>query len=76
MIKTLTANNKLPINPPILIEIIGNYTSWGEWLEKTESSLKAKGYRRYEQNIKNESFAYWKLFENYYKIRNYEYIRN
>lgn len=49
-------------NPPLLIASVSGCTSWDEWLEKTELSLKEIGYRKYEQSLKNEDFAYWKSF--------------
>lgn len=60
-----STNDKLPLNPPLLIASVSGCTSWDEWLEKTELSLKEIGYRKYKQNLKNEDFAYWKTFEGY-----------
>jgi hypothetical protein len=54
---------QLPINPPLLIAKVSGCTSWDEWLEKTEASLKELGYWKYNQNFKNEDFAYWKSFD-------------
>ena len=51
-----------PLNPPLLIASVSGCTSWDEWLEKTELSLKEMGYRKYKQSLKNEDFAYWKSF--------------
>lgn len=56
---------QLPLNPPLLIASVSDCTSWDEWLEKTELSLKELGYRKYKQNLKNEDFAYWKKFKGY-----------
>lgn len=36
--------------------------TWNEWLESTEKFLKERNYTRYNQNYKNEDFAYWKSF--------------
>jgi hypothetical protein len=58
-------NVQLPLNPPLLIASVSGCTSWDEWLEKTELSLKELGYRKYKQSLKNEDFAYWKTFEGY-----------
>ena len=44
---------------------IGCCTSWDEWLEKTEASLKELGYIKYKQNYKHEDFAYWKKLNGY-----------
>lgn len=37
-------------------------SNWDEWLEKVESVLKEKGYHKYNQKWKGETFAYWKSF--------------
>lgn len=56
---------QLPLNPPLLIASVSGCTSWDEWLEQIELSLKEIGYRKYKQNLKNEDFAYWKTFDGY-----------
>jgi hypothetical protein len=60
-----STTQQLPLNPPLLIVSVSGCTSWDEWLEKTETSLKEIGYRKYKQNLKHEDFAYWKKFEGY-----------
>ena len=66
------------LNPPLLISSVSGFTSWDEWLEKTELSLKELGYRKYTQSLKNEDFAYWKKFKGYqvgiffYDFRKYQ----
>lgn len=73
-----STNVQLPLQPPLLIASVSGCTSWDEWLEKTELSLKEVGYRKYKQNLKNEDFAYWKNFEGYqvgllfYDFRKYQ----
>lgn len=73
-----STNDKLPLNPPLLIASVSGCTSWDEWLEKTELLLKELGYKKYKQNLKNEDFAYWKKFEGYqvglffYDFREYQ----
>lgn len=70
--------HQLPINYPLLVDSVSECTSWDEWLEKNEASLKELGYRKYRQDIKNEDFAYWKAFEGYqvgiffYDFRKYQ----
>ena len=70
--------HQLPINYPLLVDSVSEYTSWDEWLEKTEASLTELGYRKYKQDVKNEDFAYWKAFEGYqvgiffYDFRKYQ----
>jgi hypothetical protein len=56
---------QIPLSPPLLVASVSGCTSWDEWLEKTELSLKDIGYRKYTQSIKNEDFAYWKTFKGY-----------
>ena len=58
-----TKNIDLPINPHLLVGVIGK-NSWDEWLSETKSKLKELGYRRYVQNHKKEDFCYWKEFKN------------
>lgn len=62
---TESINDQLLHSPPLLIASVSGCTSWDEWLEKTELSLKELGYRKYKQSLKNEDFAYWKTFEGY-----------
>lgn len=50
------------VEKPLLFENIGECKSWDEWLDKTEIALRDNGYRKYNQNIKNEDFTYWKTF--------------
>ena len=70
--------HQLPINYPLLVDSVSECTSWDEWLEKTEASLKELGYRKYKQDVKHEDFAYWKAFEGYqvgiffYDFRKYQ----
>jgi len=70
--------HQLPINYPLLVDSVSECTSWDEWLEKNEASLKELGYRKYRQDVKNEDFAYWKAFEGYqvgiffYDFRKYQ----
>ena len=70
--------HQLPINYPLLIDSVSECTSWDEWLEKNEASLKELGYRKYKQDVKKEDFAYWKAFEGYqvgiffYDFRKYQ----
>jgi hypothetical protein len=35
---------------------------WDSWLERTEAALTAKGYRKFDQKLKSEDFAYWRNF--------------
>ena len=70
--------HQLPINYPLLVDSVSECTSWDEWLEKNEASLKELGYRKYKQDVKKEDFAYWKAFEGYqvgiffYDFRKYQ----
>ena len=57
-----STTQQLPLNPPLLIASVSGCTSWNEWLEKTELSLKEIRYKKYKQSLKNEDFAYWKSF--------------
>lgn len=47
------------INPPQVVKV-RDYQTWDEWLSKVELALKELGYTKYQQNLKNEDFAYWK----------------
>ena len=74
----MTIESTTQLNPPLLISSVSGFTSWDEWLEKTELSLKELGYRKYTQSLKNEDFAYWKKFKGYqvgiffYDFRKYQ----
>lgn len=57
-------DSKYVTKPPLLIADVSGSTSWDEWLSKTETKLKEKGYRKYVQNHKHEDFCYWKIFKN------------
>jgi hypothetical protein len=35
---------------------------WDAWLMEVEANLSKSGYRRYNQNLRSEDFAYWKTF--------------
>jgi hypothetical protein len=48
--------------PPLLFSDGDNFTSWSNWLENTEKSLRDLAYRKYNQKLKNEDFTYWKTF--------------
>jgi hypothetical protein len=44
------------------IEMKSNF-DWDKWLEEKETFYKESGYRKYNQNLKGEDFAYWKVFK-------------
>jgi len=49
--------------PPVIVD---NKTvdTWDDWLQQTEIQLQKLGYRKYYQKLKQEDFAYWKIFYN------------
>lgn len=53
---------KIPIIFPSVINNVDKYESWEEWLEKTESALNKREYVKHKQNLKSETFSYWKTF--------------
>lgn len=55
-------SKKLIHKPPLLFSNGDNFISWSNWLEHTEKSLRDLAYRKYNQKLKNEDFAYWKTF--------------
>lgn len=52
----------LPSSPNNAKPVVIGSTDWDEWLSLVEGRLKKLGYRRYNQNLKSEDFAYWKSF--------------
>lgn len=56
-----------------------NNTDWDLWLSNIETKLKELGYRKYNQKIKSEDFAYWKTMQGYmvgvffYDFRKYKH---
>ncbi len=56
----MTTNNNM--KPQLFKTKIDDSASWDEWLEKTEELLKSNGYKKYNQILKSEDFAYWKIF--------------
>ena len=47
---------------------INKVVDWDAWLEDLDIFLKDKGYLKYHQNYKRETFAYWKKFDSNYQI--------
>jgi hypothetical protein len=41
---------------------VSGCTSWDEWLQITESELVELEFKKYNQNLKNEDYAYWQPF--------------
>lgn len=67
---------------PIIFNFEQSIQDWDEWLMLVEERLTILGYRKYNQNLKNEDFAYWKTFRdegkkaymvgvNFYDFRKY-----
>ncbi len=48
---------------PLAILSAKDAASWDEWLEITEHSLKEMGYKKFNQKLSEEDFAYWKVFK-------------
>lgn len=53
------------MNKDLLFDIpeIINETDWDKWLTLVEGELKSRGYRRYNERMKNQDFTYWKVFK-------------
>ena len=43
-------------------------TDWKEYLSELDDYMVNKGFRKYNQNHKRETFAYWKKYKNNYQI--------
>ena len=59
-------SNRSPIRPKKLknSNVDEDGTDWDSWLSEYEDNLKELGYKKYNQNHKNEDFCYWKTFKN------------
>jgi len=47
---------------------LNNITDWDKWLTELDEYAKNSGYRKYNQNLKREDFAYWKTFDEKYQV--------
>lgn len=60
------------VKPLLQQHNVSGSTDWNSWLSEYEANLKELGYRKYNQNHKNEDFCYWKTFksgeDNIYQI--------
>ena len=50
------------------LQNVSSSTDWAKYIDDLDSFLKAKGYRKYNQNHKREDFAYWKQYDKKYQI--------
>lgn len=50
------------------LQNISSSTDWAKYLEELDSFLRAKGFRKYNQNHRSEDFAYWKEYGEKYQI--------
>jgi len=47
--------------PPLILFKKNEIKSWDQWLKEVEVQLKLRGYRKFNQNLHHEDFAYWKI---------------
>ena len=52
------------VKPLLQQHNVSGSTDWDSWLLEYEANLKELGYRKFNQNHKNEDFCYWKTFKN------------
>lgn len=50
------------------IHNVSSSTDWKQYLEDLHTYLTELGFRKYNQNLKHEDFAYWKKYDDKYQI--------
>lgn len=47
---------------------VSSSTDWKQYLDELHQYLTELGFRKYNQNLKREDFAYWKKYDDKYQI--------
>lgn len=63
-----TINKKIEKENSFFIQNVGLYTDLNKYLNDLDLYLTNKGFKKYNQNIKNEDCAYWKIYNDKYQI--------
>lgn len=48
-----------------------NNKNWTLWLQEKETELKSKGYRKYNEHLRNQDFTYCRNFDGYVVLQHF-----